>query len=168
MFHLKNNTNLHPLLILLCTQLSRMHRWRWRRDIVPSLTDEPALVSRTGNLTHFSTLAEQPWTAEHRHTSQQHPGAHASQPGVLTCTVILASSQEVPSIASRGFDDLQTRRLDLLAPYQLTNDFDKFSSLIFFFLLRECLDSYCSALFIYQLKQEAITINYHVRLATVL
>lgn len=47
--------------------------------------------------------------------------------------MMLASSKEVPGIASSCVDDLQTRRLDLLAPYQLTNDFDKFSSLIFFF-----------------------------------
>ena len=82
--------------------------------------------------------------------------------------MMLASSKEVPGIASSCVDNLQTRRLDLLAPYQLTNDFDKFSSLIFFFLSRGCLDSSCIALFMYQLKQEAITINYHVRLATVL
>ena len=46
--------------------------------------------------------------------------------------MMLASSKEVPGIASSCVDNLQTRRLDLLAPYQLTNDFDKFSSLIFF------------------------------------
>lgn len=47
--------------------------------------------------------------------------------------MMLASSKEVPGIASSCVDDLQTRRLDSLAPYRLTNDFDKFSSLIFFF-----------------------------------
>lgn len=47
--------------------------------------------------------------------------------------MMLASSKEVPGITSSCVDDLQTRRLDLLAPYQLTNDFDKFSSLILFF-----------------------------------
>ena len=47
--------------------------------------------------------------------------------------MMLASSKEVPGIASSCVGDLQTRRLDQLAPYQLTNDFDKFSSLIFFF-----------------------------------
>lgn len=89
-------------------------------------------------------------------------------PASLKLSPPLKSSKEVPCIASSCFDDLQTCRLDLLAPYQLANDFDKFSWFFFFFLLRKCLDFHWRVLFTWQLKQEAIIINYHVRLATVL